>query len=244
VLKERGIVLSEFELADMYEVHEEGSTPLLPRERMDHFGPKMLSNQELLAIILRTGTKKENVMMLSQKVFDSYATLFDLKQTSLEDLKKISGIGEVKAGQIIALIELGRRIHLANQDLGDTVRSSYSLAHRLIQETKDYTQEHLIVLFLNTKNKIIRQKTLFIGSLNQSVCHPREIFRDAVRFSAASVILAHNHPSGNQSPSNEDREITKRVYESGKMMGIELLDHLVLGSEDYYSFREEGKLAG
>ncbi|MDR0922622.1 MAG: DNA repair protein RadC [Lactobacillales bacterium] len=224
----------------MYEVYEEESA-YLPRERMEKYGEKMLSNQELLALILRTGTKEESVYALAQRVLEVFPNLYAFKSASLEEFQAIKGIGKAKSIELKAVIEFGRRIQLANQEFGEKVCSSYSLGQRLIQELKDYPQEHFIAIFLNTKNQIIRQKTLFVGSLNHSIAHPREIYRDAVKFSAASIIVAHNHPSGNREPSKNDYAITKKIAEAGEAVGIPLLDHLVIGKESYFSMREEGK---
>jgi len=225
----------------MYKIKETLAT-MLPQERLETLGPEPLSNAELLAIILRTGTKTDNIFHVSQRILDTFYNLHDLKLASLEELQEINGVGKVKSAQIKAMIELGRRIHFANQELGEKVTSSFSLAQSLISQMKDYKQEHLMAIFLNTQNAIIRKKTIFVGTLDSSIAHPREIFRDAVKFSASSIILVHNHPSGEVVPSQNDYELTKQIIEAGKTVGIPLLDHLIVGSVDYYSFRENGDL--
>lgn len=215
---------------------------LKPRERLMEVGEQALSNQELLAIMLRTGSKSYSVMELSQLILSDFSSLFALKDASLAELQRIPGVGQIRAIELKAMMEFGRRIQLASQPKLGKIQSSFAIAQQLIQEMKDYRQEHLICLYLNTKNEIIQKETLFIGSLNQSVAHPREIFKGAVRVSAARIILAHNHPSGNPKPSSNDFQFTKRVKECGEMMGIEVLDHLIVGDEQYISLREEGFL--
>jgi DNA repair protein RadC len=228
-------------LESSYIVKEEVE-PFLPRERLEKYGEKMLSNQELLAIILGHGTHNETVYSLSQRVLETFENLYYFKMASLEELREIKGIGKVKSVEIKAMIELGRRIDQANTQAGMSVHSSFSLAQKMIIKLKDYQEEHLVVIFLNTKNQIIREKTMFVGSLDQSIAHPREIFREAVKFSAASIIVVHNHPSGNVTPSKNDYEVTERIKKAGDMVGIKLLDHLIVGKKEYFSMREEGKL--
>ncbi|MDH6365796.1 DNA repair protein RadC [Enterococcus sp. PF1-24] len=212
----------------------------LPRERLLLVGAKALSDQELLAIILRTGHHQMNVMDLAREVLQHFSSLFEIKQATLQELQTIKGIGRTKAIEIQAVMELGLRLQQALQPKIGKVTSSYDLAQQLIVEMRNFQQEHLVAIYLNTKNEIIQKKTLFKGSLNQSIAHPREIFHGAVRCSAARIILAHNHPSGDPKPSESDLDLTKRVKNCGEMMDIELLDHLVIGDSSYYSLREEG----
>lgn len=212
----------------------------LPRERLLEYGEQALSNQELLAILLRTGSRPYNVMELAGLVLAAFPTLYELKSASLKELQSVRGVGQIKAIELKAMMELGSRIHQALQPKHGKVRTSMDLAFQLMEDLKDYQQEHLICLYLNTKNEIIHRQTLFIGSLNQAVAHPREIFREAVRHSAARIICVHNHPSGNPEPSENDRQFTKRLKACGEMMGIELLDHLIIGHSSYVSLREEG----
>lgn len=212
----------------------------LPRERLMIFGEKALSDQELLAIILRTGHHQVNVMEMSANLLNHFTSLFELKQATLEELMTVKGIGKVKAIELKATLEFGVRVQQAMQPKIGRITSSYDIAQQLIAEQRDLQQEHLVALYLNTKNEIIQRKLLFVGSLNQSIAHPREIFRNAVRCSAARVLLTHNHPSGNPQPSENDLAFTKRVIECGELMGIELLDHIVTGDNRYISLREEG----
>ncbi|EPH99088.1 putative DNA repair protein RadC [Enterococcus faecalis 13-SD-W-01] len=221
---------------------EELPASSLPRERMLIHGVKALSDQELLAILIRTGQHPYHVMEVAANLLKAFGDLVMLRQATLNELEKVRGIGKVKAIEIKALIELGQRIQDAQPEECPTIRASFELAQQLIAEMKDHKQEHLICIYLDTKNKVLIKKTLFVGSLNQSIAHPREIFHFAVRYSAARIILAHNHPSGNVIPSQQDLLFTKRVLRCGELMGIEILDHLVIGREEYFSMREEGVL--
>ncbi|HWI47283.1 MAG TPA: DNA repair protein RadC, partial [Rummeliibacillus sp.] len=150
------------------------------------------------------------------------------------------GIGEAKAIQLLASIELGRRLHKKRADERFTIRSPQDAATFLMPDMSSLLQENFVTLFLNVKNQIIHQQTIFIGSLNASIVHPREIFREAVKRSAASIICAHNHPSGNPSPSPEDIDVTKRLQEAGLIIGIELLDHVIIGDHQFISLKEKG----
>src|SRR5690606_9894636 len=155
--------------------------------------------------------------------------LHELKHATLEEIISIKGIGEAKAVQLLAAIELGRRLSQKQVDSRFTIRSPKDAADYLIPEMSSLRQEHFVVLFLNVKNQILHKQTIFIGSLNSSIVHPREIFREAVKRSAASIICAHNHPSGVPTPSPEDIEVTKRLLEAGFIIGIELIDHVIIG---------------
>jgi DNA repair protein RadC len=221
----------------------ETAPPLLPRERLEAFGAEVLSDAELLAIVLGSGTKQHSVHVLAQKILERFDhDLFRLKQASLEELQEIDGIGRNKAILLKAVTKLGYNIHEATEPERERITTSFALGRRLISKLKDKQQEHFIALYLDSKNQIIKEKTLFIGSLNQSIAHPREIFKEAVALSACSIIVAHNHPSGDVHPSAEDIRLTKRIDQSAKMMGIQLLDHLIIGHRDYYSLREHGNI--
>jgi len=211
-----------------------------PRERLINDGPDKLSNQELLAIILRTGTSKESVLKLSQKLLKHFEGLRMLTNATVEEITSISGIGKAKAAQIIAAMELGRRINRLTYDDRYTIRSPQDGANYVMDEMRFLSQEHFVCLYLNTKNQVLHKQTVFIGSLNASIVHPREVFKEAFKRSAASVICVHNHPSGDPTPSREDIEVTKRLTECGKMLGIELLDHLIIGDQKYVSLKEKG----
>lgn len=213
-----------------------------PRERLIKYGENHLSNQELLAILIGSGTRRESVMDLSNRVLVHFEGLKLLSEATIEQLTSIKGIGKAKGIAILAAIELGKRIRQYKPEESYTVRSPEDGADYIMEEMRNLNQEHLVVLFLNTKNQIIHRQTIFIGSLNASIVHPREIFREALKRSAASIICAHNHPSGDPTPSQEDIHVTRRLAEAGKIMGIELLDHLVIGNNSFVSLKEKGYL--
>lgn len=213
-----------------------------PRERLIKIGSGHLSNQEILAILLGSGTKEESVMSLSHRVLMHFEGLKLLNDATIEELMAIKGIGTAKGVLILSAIELGRRMNQYKPDERYTIRSPEDGADYMMEEMRSLNQEHFVVLFLNTKNQIIHRQTIFIGSLNASIVHPREVYREAVKRSAASIIVAHNHPSGDPTPSQEDIHVTRRLVESGKMIGIELLDHLVIGDRKFVSLKEKGYL--
>jgi len=211
-----------------------------PRERLILQGPTSLSNQELIAILLRTGTKKESVLNLSNRLLHQFEGLRLLKDASLEEIMSINGIGQAKAVQVMAAIEVGRRISNLTFEDRYVIRSPEDGANFLMNDMRFLNQEHFVCLYLNTKNQVIHQQTIFIGSLNASIVHPREVFREAFRRSAASIVCAHNHPSGDPAPSKEDIDVTRRLVECGKMIGIDILDHLIIGDKKYVSLKEKG----
>ncbi|GEK91556.1 RadC family protein [Alkalibacterium kapii] len=213
-----------------------------PRERMAEYGPEALANHELLAILLRTGTKEYNVLQLSMQVFSYFDDLYTFRNASLEELLGIPGIGKAKAFELLASIELGKRLAKTTVLKEGVVTSSQYVGKLLLEELNGLQQELVVGLFLNTKNEIIKKETIFKGSLNTSVAHPREIFKAAMKYSSARVIIAHNHPSGNPEPSEADLEFTKRMVEVGKIVGIELLDHFIIGEECYISLKEYGAM--
>lgn len=213
-----------------------------PRERFLQDGPQSLSNQELLALLLRTGSREESVLQLSGRLINSFKGLRLLKEASVEELTVINGIGEAKAIQILASVELGRRINNLNDQDRYVIRSPEDGANYCMEEMRFLSQEHFVCLYLNTKNQVLQKTTVFIGSLNASIVHPREVFKEAFKRSAASIICLHNHPSGDPSPSREDIEVTKRLVECGKIIGIEVLDHIIIGEHKYVSLKEKGYL--
>lgn len=213
-----------------------------PRERFLQDGPQSLSNQELLALLLRTGSKEESVLQLSNRLIKAFEGLRLLKEASVEEMTEIKGIGEAKAIQILAAVELGRRIHKLNDQDRYVIRSPEDGANYCMEEMRFLSQEHFVCLYLNTKNQVLHKRTVFIGSLNASIVHPREVFKEAFRRSAASIICLHNHPSGDPSPSREDIDVTKRLVECGKIMGVEVLDHIIIGEHKYVSLKEKGYL--
>lgn len=211
-----------------------------PRERLIRQGAASLSNQELIAILLRTGTKQESVLHLANRVLTYFEQLHELKTATIEEMTAVKGIGEAKGVQLLAAIELGRRLSQQQTDGKFTVRSPKDAATYLMADMTSLKQENFVVLFMNVKNQVLHKQTIFIGSLNASIVHPREIFREAVKRSAASIICAHNHPSGNPAPSPEDIEVTKRLQDAGHIMGIELLDHVIIGDHQFIRLKEKG----
>ncbi|MDQ0481435.1 DNA repair protein RadC [Alkalihalobacillus hemicentroti] len=211
-----------------------------PRERLMKDGPETLSNQELLAIILRTGTKKESVLQLSYRIIQNFEGLKLLKDASIEELTSLNGVGTAKAVQLIAAMELGRRVSRLQLEERYTIRSPEDGANYVMEDMRFLSQEHFVCLYLNTKNQVLHRQTVFVGSLNASIVHPREVFREAFRRSAASLICFHNHPSGDPTPSREDIEVTKRLAECGKMLGIDMLDHIIIGDQKFISLKEKG----
>lgn len=220
----------------IHDVHEADR----PRERLLRQGAKSLSNQELIAILLGTGTKHESVLAVANRVLLTFEKLHNLKFATLEEMTEIKGIGEAKAVLLLAAIELGRRLASKEGERRYTIRSPEDAANFLMQDMTSLQQEHFVVLFLNVKNQILHKKTIFVGSLNASIVHPREIFREAVKRSAASIICAHNHPSGVPTPSPEDIDVTTRLYEAGKIVGVDLLDHVIIGDHQFISMKEKG----
>ena len=215
---------------------------LLPRERLVKEGVETLSNQELLAILLRTGTRQASVGEIAQKILNSINSLTDLKKMTLQELQGLSGIGRIKAIELQAMIELGHRIQKKETLEMESILSSQKLAKKMQQELGDKKQEHLVALYLNTQNQIIHQQTIFIGSATRSIAEPREILHYAIKHMATSVILVHNHPSGAVSPSSNDNHVTKLVKEACELRGLVLLDHLIVSHSDYFSYREKTDL--
>ncbi|MGT2832824.1 RadC family protein [Streptococcus halotolerans] len=212
---------------------------LLPRERLVQLGAEKLSNQELLAILLRTGTKKEPVMALSQAILSELNSLADLQELSLQELQTIHGIGLAKSTELKAMLELAKRINASETKRSERIMGSQQVAKKMMIELGRQKQEHLVVLYLDTQNRIIEQRTIFIGTVRRSVAEPREILYYACKNMATSIILVHNHPSGTVDPSENDLRFTEKLKRCCDDMGLVLLDHLIIGNKDYFSFREE-----
>ena len=209
-----------------------------PRERLIHQGAESLSNQELIAILLRSGTRQESVLQLANRVLAFFDRIQDMQHATLEEMTSVKGSGEAKAVQLLAAVELGKRLTRKQSTERYVIRSPEDAASYLMPDMSNLNQEHFVVLFLNVKNEVLHSRTIFIGSLNSSIVHPREVFREAVKRSAASIICAHNHPSGNPAPSPEDIEVTKRLAEAGRIVGIDLLDHIIIGDHKFLSLKE------
>lgn len=206
-----------------------------PREKLMQYGPEKLSNSELLAILLRSGKKGENVIELANKILKRFSK-DELPNLTFNDLKDYSGLGPAKACEIIACFELGKRL------LKDKKAEIYLTPKEIWEELKDlrdHKKEHFIIFYLDSRNQEIKREIISVGSLNANLVHPREVFEPAVRHLAAQIVLAHNHPSGDPEPSEDDLEITKRLTESGKILGIEIVDHIIVVKNGFLSFKEK-----
>ncbi len=211
-----------------------------PREKMIKFGADRVSNAELLAIIIRTGSRRDSAIALAEKILSKAESLRELPLLTVEELMELNGVGLAKGVQIKAALELGRRMASSIRQEIKGVSSPKDVAEYLMEEMRYYQKEYFKVILLNTKNQIISTELISIGSLNSSIVHPREIFSVAVKKVSAAVILVHNHPSGDPTPSREDIEVTKRIVQAGEIIGISVLDHMIIGEGRYYSFREGG----
>ncbi|KRQ88140.1 hypothetical protein ABG79_00310 [Caloramator mitchellensis] len=208
-----------------------------PRERLIKFGPEVLSNSELLAILLRTGTKDLSAINLASNIMHNGGIDF-LSNSTFEELSSIKGIGMAKAAQIKAAIELGKRMRGLRSQEKVKISSPKDVFELIGQDMRFLKKEILRLILLNTKNYVIDIKDISVGSLNSSIVHPREVFNEAIRRSSSSIIICHNHPSGDPEPSSEDINITRRLYEVGKLVGIDLLDHIIIGDGCYISLKE------
>ncbi len=211
-----------------------------PRERLLSAGASSLSSAELLAIILRSGTKECNILDTCNELIARFG-LERLAETTLTELTATKGIGEAKAMQILALFELNKRLHYA-RNLNKKIQAARDVFDYMAGRIPDEKKEHLFVLHLNTKNQIVKNELVAIGTLNASLIHPREVFKAAIRESAHAIILVHNHPSGDVEPSSADRQITELLKQASAVIQIELLDHVIIGKTEWFSFRENSLL--
>jgi len=211
-----------------------------PRERLRDHGAHSLSNAELLAIILRTGIASENVLNLSARALARFNGLAGLAQASFRELCAERGLGEAKVAQLKAAMELGRRLLSTHPEERAVVKSPDDVANLLLAEMSLLEQEHLRVVLLNTKNQVMGIPEIYIGNVNTSLIRVSEIFRAPIRENCPALIVVHNHPSGDPTPSPEDIKITKQLVEAGKLLDIEVLDHLVMGQGQYVSLKERG----
>ena len=210
-----------------------------PRERLAAFGPKSLSNTELLAILLGGGFQNVSAINLAQMLLNSSTSLLDLAGKELDELTQHKGIGEAKACTLMAAFEIGRRIASENPEQAETISSPESAAARLMPRYGNLKQEHVGILALDTKNKVIKEAIITIGTLNGSMIHPREVFRPAIQANASSILLFHNHPSGDPTPSEKDIEVTQRLFDAGKNLGVELVDHLIVSHSRFISLKKQ-----
>jgi DNA repair protein RadC len=211
-----------------------------PRERLQHYGPEALSTAELLAILLRTGSRGENVLTLATRLMIEFAGLGGLARAGFSELSAVKGVGQAKAAQLKAGLEIGRRLLIAAPDERPQITSPADAANLLMLEMGHLEQEHLRVLLLDTKNRVHASPTIYKGNVNTSVIRIAELFREAIRHNSTAVIIAHNHPSGDPTPSPEDVRITRQIAEAGQLLDIEVLDHLIIGRGHYVSLKERG----
>src|SRR3989339_992354 len=209
-----------------------------PREKFLEKGPDALTDGELLAIQLGSGTKNVNVKVLAQKILKKFGD--NLINVSVDDLIKIHGIGQAKALQILSMVALAKRLY-DRQNAPDNLILSAQDAIKLVPELKDKKQEHLVCLYLNARNALIKKETISIGTLDKSIIHPREIFAPGLEMRTAGVILAHNHPSGDPKPSEQDKQVAKRIIEAGKLMGVNVVDFLIIAKNGTHSILGEIK---
>ena len=220
-----------------------------PQEKLIKFGPDYLSNAELLALIIRTGNSKgDSAIDTATKVLRSLRSANDsnglnsLKNASLSDLMEVDGIGEAKAAMILAAVQLGIRLAVSSNGSKIRVTSPSIAANYVLSEMSVLEQEHFRIMTLNTKKEINFIREISKGTINMTIVHSREVFRDAISDNAHSIILIHNHPTGDPSPSKEDIKLTKNLLEASKIIGIDILDHIIIGDNKYFSFLEEGLL--
>lgn len=212
-----------------------------PRERLVKFGEQALSAQELLQLILGRGVAGESVAITAQKLLAQFGSLQKLAEASIEELSSVKGIGLAKAAQIKAAFEIGRRLSTQAPAYKSKELTDPEKVYRLIKsKLKDYHKEHFYIIALNSRNYSIAEVS--VGSLNASIVHPREVFAEAIKNKAASVVFAHNHPSGDPEPSEDDLLITKRLVESGKILGIEVIDHIIVAKDNFFSFKNKNLL--
>ena len=208
-----------------------------PREKLIAKGVENLKDSELLAILVRTGTTGKNVIEIASQILSKYSKK-RLLQMTYEDLSKIGGIDSAKATTLLAAFELSKRALEVNDTNLPVINTPKDAAAQLT-DMRDLKKEHFVVLYLNAKNQLVHKETISMGTLNANLVHPREVFEPALKYSAAQIIAAHNHPSGDPKPSDDDLELTKRLTEAGKMMGIEIMDHVIVSKNSHFSFKEE-----
>ncbi|MDQ2688001.1 MAG: DNA repair protein RadC [Armatimonadota bacterium] len=211
-----------------------------PRERLYAAGAHALTTAELIAIIIRVGTHERSAVSLGELLLAHFGNIKGVACASVEELSKIKGIGPAKAAQIKAAIEFGNRLTLFTEDVRPAIGGPRDVANLLMPDLRYLKKETLKSILMDTKNRVLSIKTVSIGDLSSSIVHPREVFKDAIIASAASLIVAHNHPSGDPTPSADDVAVTKRLMDAGSILGIDLLDHIVIGDGKFVSLKERG----
>lgn len=211
-----------------------------PREKLLSHGAEVLSDAELIAILIRTGTGKITAVDLAKTLISHYKTLPDLAARTVKDLMQFHGLGVTKAVTLVAAFEIARRTSIQHRGEKFQIRSPEDVVHHYLPQMRDLKQEEFYVLMLDSANHLLREKKVSTGILNSSLVHPREVFRFAILEPAASIILLHNHPSGNSEPSKEDIQVTQQLVEAGKIIGIPVRDHIIIAGYNYTSFAEKG----
>ncbi len=211
-----------------------------PREKMLHYGAEVLSSSELLAVILSNGTRNKSALDLARELISEADGLSNLSEYTIAQLSKIDGIGLAKAAKIMAAFEIGKRMNAISKDHTARITSPQEAAFLVMDEMKCYKKEYFNIILLNTKNNVIKISNISVGSLSASIVHPREVFVEAIKHSAARIILVHNHPSGDPRPSREDILITERLIKTGEVIGIAVIDHIIIGYDKFLSLKEEG----
>jgi DNA repair protein RadC len=213
-----------------------------PRERLRKLGPDALSSVELLALIIGRGIPGRSVLTIAHELLKQFKSVKGVSEATIEELSAVKGIGAAKAAQLKAAFELGRRQDLYDEPVTFEITTPRAVVKAIRASIQDKAKEHFKLLLLNTRNRIIGIAAISTGTANASLVHPREVFKAAISHGAASVVLAHNHPSGNPEPSDDDVSLTRRLVEAGRLLGIEVLDHIIVTHKDSISFKEKGLL--
>jgi DNA repair protein RadC len=229
-MSERGLVIRDLPAGER------------PRERMEQYGPEALSNSELLAIVLRVGSRGESAVRLGERLLSEFEGLAGIARARIPQLSALPGMGLAKAAQVKAAFELGKRLATSVDEARSVVRGAADVVALVREELRLREQECLAAVFLDARNQVLRMRILTVGTLTGSPAHPREVFKEALAQGCASVILCHNHPSGDPTPSRDDVALTARMVKAGEVMGIPVLDHIIIGGGRYVSLKEAGQM--
>ena len=213
-----------------------------PREKLERLGPSGLGDNELLALVLGSGSRTANALALANRLLESSGGLYGLTRAGVGDLLRVAGVGRAKTAQVLAAVELGRRSLTRAGEMRPRLRSPRDLAVHLLPEYGARAVEQFGIVMLDTRHRVIRTRVIAVGSLDTTVVHPREVFREATAAAAASIVLFHNHPSGDPTPSPDDLALTMRMNRAGDIMGIDVVDHLILADQRYFSLLESGRI--
>jgi len=227
---ERGLVIRDLPVGER------------PRERMAQYGPEALSTAELLAIVLRVGSRGESAVRLAERLLSQFGGLGGVARARIPQLAELPGLGLAKAAQVKAAFELGKRLATSTEGQRPVVRTASDAATLVMEDLRYREQECLAAIFLDTRNQVIRAQVLTVGTLTGSPAHPREVFKEALAHGSANLILCHNHPSGDPTPSQDDIALTARMAKAGEVMGVAVLDHIIIGAGRYVSLKEAGKM--